>query len=50
MEIILIMVVAVYALAIALQLKGYLASLKAPKAETDQVTPEAGFMTRQKSV
>jgi hypothetical protein len=36
MEIIIIMVVAVYALAIAMQLKGYMASVKAPKAETDK--------------
>jgi hypothetical protein len=49
MEIIIIMVVAVYALAIAMQLKGYMASVKVPKAETDKAALEASYMTAPKS-
>jgi hypothetical protein len=50
MEIILKLIVAVYALAIAMQIKGYMTSIKVPKTEVDKATPEAGFMTPQKSL
>jgi len=49
METILILVVAVYSLAIALQLKGYLASVTVQKAEIDKAALEPSFLAPQKS-
>jgi hypothetical protein len=45
MEIILKLIVAVYALAIAMQIKGYMTSIKVPKTEV-----AAGFMAPQNSL
>jgi hypothetical protein len=50
MEIILIMVVAVYVLAIAIQLKGYRASIKVPKAAIEKLTLEACSLAQQESM